>query len=354
MAATNRWSEFPVYGAEFLITFPIINADGDLVTGAAGPDSERSLDADTFADCTNEAIEIASSSGMYYLSLTGAEMTSDLVSVIVKTSTAGAKTTVLTLSPRRLVSIRTGTAQAGAAGSITLDASASAKDDFYNGLLVLITNNSPSGAQYQLRRITDYVGSTKVASVGPNWTTNPSSASTFSILLPENVGVNAWAGVAVADPGTDGLPDVNVERISDDATAADNAELMFDGAGYAGGSTKLQVEASTAGTGLDVYQAKVTLLDDNSGSYDRYAVVWFKNGAPVTTGITDAKIQIIKATDGTDLVAEASMTQIASTGLYRYSEGSNRVVDGASYIAKATATIDAATRTWYQPVGRDS
>ena len=71
MAATNRWSEFPVYGAELIVAFPIINADGDLVTGAAGLDSEISKDADTFADCTNEATEIATSSGVYLCIVTG-------------------------------------------------------------------------------------------------------------------------------------------------------------------------------------------------------------------------------------------------------------------------------------------
>jgi hypothetical protein len=36
---------------------------------------------------------------------------------------------------------------------------------------------------------------------------------------------------------------VNVTKISDDAAAADNCELMFDGTGYAGGTTKLGVDA---------------------------------------------------------------------------------------------------------------
>lgn len=121
-----------------------------------------------------------------------------------------------------------------------------------------------------------------------------------------------------------------------------------------GASDYLQIEAVAMGASLDVYQAKVTLTDDNSGANDRYVAVWHKNGTPVTAGITNAKIQVIKIADGTDLVAEASMTQIASTGLYRYDEASNRVVSGAGYIAKCTATIDAATRTWYQPVSRDS
>ena len=79
------------------ITFPIFDADGDLVTGATGLDSEVSKDGGTFADCTNEATEIATASGMYYLDLTSTEMNADTVAIIVKTSTSGAKTTPIVL-----------------------------------------------------------------------------------------------------------------------------------------------------------------------------------------------------------------------------------------------------------------
>ena len=81
------------------IVFPIVDADGDLVTGAATLDSE--LDAfadgaapDGFADCTNEATEIGST-GIYYLLLTQTEMNNDYIAVQVKTGTAGAKTQVI-------------------------------------------------------------------------------------------------------------------------------------------------------------------------------------------------------------------------------------------------------------------
>ena len=64
-------TQYPaVRGAAFTAVFPILDADGDLVTGAAGLDSEVSKDLGTFADCTNEATELATSSGMYYLTLT--------------------------------------------------------------------------------------------------------------------------------------------------------------------------------------------------------------------------------------------------------------------------------------------
>jgi hypothetical protein len=90
----------PRKGVAYRVTFPILDADGDLVTGAAGLDSEVSKDAGTFTDCTNEATEIATASGMYYLDLTSGEMTADCVAIIVKTSTSGAKTVPIVLYPQ--------------------------------------------------------------------------------------------------------------------------------------------------------------------------------------------------------------------------------------------------------------
>lgn len=78
-----------------------------------------------------------------------------------------------------LQAIRSNTAQTGASGSITLDASASAVDDFYNDALVLITGGTGIG---QSRTIGDYTGATKVATVSPNWATTPDNTSTFAIL----------------------------------------------------------------------------------------------------------------------------------------------------------------------------
>jgi hypothetical protein len=89
----------PRKGVAYTLVFPIMDNDGDLVTGAAGLDSEVSKDKGTYADCTNESTEIATSSGTYYLDLTATEMNADIVSVIIKTSTANAKTTPITLYP---------------------------------------------------------------------------------------------------------------------------------------------------------------------------------------------------------------------------------------------------------------
>jgi hypothetical protein len=119
MASTDA-RPVPIKNTAFRAVFPILDADGDLVTGATGLDSEVSLDQGTFADCTNEATEIATASGMYYLDLTSSEMNADCVAVIVKTSSSGAKTTVLVFYPEETGDINVDvTALGGGAQSLT-------------------------------------------------------------------------------------------------------------------------------------------------------------------------------------------------------------------------------------------
>lgn len=84
----------PKKNEAFTVTFPIYDADGDLVSAAASLDSEVSKDGGTFTDATAEATEVATSSGVYTLALTSGEMNADRVATITKTATAGAKTAV--------------------------------------------------------------------------------------------------------------------------------------------------------------------------------------------------------------------------------------------------------------------
>jgi hypothetical protein len=106
---------------------------------------------------------------------------------------------------------------------------------------------------------------------------------------------------------------------------------------------------------LDSYQAYIQLTDDDNGSADRYSATWFKNGEPITSGITSPTIQVIKDADGTDLIAVTAMTEVASQGHFRYIESTNRIIDGVAYKVKIQATIGGATRTWGpKPISRDS
>jgi hypothetical protein len=78
----------------------------------------------------------------------------------------------------------TGTAQAGAAGSITLASGASATDNIYNGMVISITSGAGSGSSGV---ITAYNGSTKVATVQKTTAAfTPNNTSVYSIAA--NVG----------------------------------------------------------------------------------------------------------------------------------------------------------------------
>ena len=74
--------------------------------------------------------------------------------------------------------LHSGTAQAGASNTITLDAGANANDDFYNHARIVIAENT--GAE-QERIIVDYDGTTKIATIAPPWITNPDVTSIFEI-----------------------------------------------------------------------------------------------------------------------------------------------------------------------------
>lgn len=100
-AAATDASPRPLYGVAYRVYFPIFDATGALVSGATSPDSEISKDGGTFADATNEATEIATSSGMYYLELTASEMSARSVAIIVKSGTG--KTTPIILYPELIV-----------------------------------------------------------------------------------------------------------------------------------------------------------------------------------------------------------------------------------------------------------
>ncbi|MBF83027.1 MAG: hypothetical protein CL489_00980 [Acidobacteria bacterium] len=74
--------------------------------------------------------------------------------------------------------IHYGTATAGSATTITLAAGASAVDDAYNTFKIRIRYGTGIG---QERTITDYVGSTKVATVAA-WTVTPDATTQYSII----------------------------------------------------------------------------------------------------------------------------------------------------------------------------
>lgn len=224
----NNALPYAVYGVPWGVVFPILDADGDLVTGATALDSEVSKNGDTFADCTNEATEIDTASGMYYLLLTAAEMTADVVTVIVKTSSSGAKTTILVFYPRKLVLLATGTSQGGAAGYITLAASAVSHDDQYNGCLCVATLDT----LVEARILQDCTSSNQQCTVTPSWNVTPDADDTYAIYLPEGqqiptVNVLYSYGLTIIARGTVGSASTTTSIVTSALTPAGSVGDQF-------------------------------------------------------------------------------------------------------------------------------
>ena len=87
-------------GVAFTIVFPLYKNDGTLITGATGVDSEVSKNCGTFIDCTNEAAEIATNSGWYWITLTATEMTATQVCYMMKTSSTDAVIPTIAIYPK--------------------------------------------------------------------------------------------------------------------------------------------------------------------------------------------------------------------------------------------------------------
>ncbi len=229
MAASDA-RPIPIKNTAYRVTFPIFDADGDLITGAASLDSEVSKDAGTFADCTNEATEIATSSGMYYLDLTSTEMNADTVAIIVKSSSG--KTTPIVLYPQE-------------AGDIKVD----------------------------------------------------------------------------------------VESISGDTVAADNAEAMFDGTGYAGGTIKLGVDVvaiSGDATSADNLEAAADGTGYNLGG-----------GQVVAASVTGAVGSVTGNVGGN---VSGSVGSVATGGITAASIATN-AIDADALAADAVTEIQAGLAT---------
>jgi len=82
-----------------------------------------------------------------------------------------------------LTALASGTAQDGGNNTITLAAGESSTNDIYKGARIALVGGTGSG---QARIITAYNGSTKEATVSPNWVTNPNSSTDYEIQAADS------------------------------------------------------------------------------------------------------------------------------------------------------------------------
>jgi hypothetical protein len=340
---------YPIYNARFRLIVPLLDADGDPISPSS-PDTELSQDLGTFADATNEATEIATSSGVVYVDLIATEL--DTKSTVVRVQSTGAKTTIAVLNPRRLPVLRTGTAQAGANSTITLDSSASAIDDYYVGCWVNITNDTPSNVLGQARVIIDYVGSTKVATIQGTWGTNPSSSSTFEILLPEGhpqfaqVDINALLGTAISTPATAGILDVNLKNIANATVSTSTAQLGVNavqagGTAWGSGAITAGSIAADAITAAKVADGTIDAATFAAGAINAAAIATDAIGASELAADAVTEIQSGLATSSALTTAQADLDDIQARLPAALTAGGNMKSDALALSGDTVAADNA-------------
>lgn len=179
----------------------IANSPATSLTFAAA-DIQVSKNGAAYANSAGTVTEVGY--GLYYYTLTQAELDTRGVLSLV-TARTDIATSYMSVEVGGDV-LRSFTAQAGAASTITLDASASSTSDFYLPCYCII--RAGTGVGQGPRYISAYNGVSKVATVTPDWTVVPDSTTEAELILaPPLASVEEVAGASAAlIVGGDGTP----------------------------------------------------------------------------------------------------------------------------------------------------
>ena len=246
-----------------------------------------------------------------------------------------------------LQSIRSGTAQAGGSTSITVDSSASAVNDFYNNTYIYLTGGTGVG---QARFISDYDGSTKIATVNSVWATNPSSDSTFAIIAFSTIpGASAPTAAEVADAVWDEAQADHTSAGTFGIIASEIADILVDtgttlDAAIAGASSNALVASSNAvlantnalaaGSNALVASSNALVANATAGAGSSNALVASSNAlvANATAGVASSNAVLANAAAG----VASSNAVLANTNAL--AAGSNALVASSNaLVANATA-----------------
>lgn len=250
------------------------------------------------------------------------------------------------IASANLISTNEGLATGGGANTITLNANASSTTNAYRGQLVVLRTGT---GQDQARLVTAYNGTTKVATVGEAWTTNP-AAGTGYIMWP--VGRALVAEMAADTLTASALAaDAVTEIQSGLATAAalvtaqadlDNIQTRLPAA-LVGGRMDASVGAMAANVMTAAAAAADLTTELQSGLATAAAVAALNNisAAQVNAEVVDALNTDTYAEPGQG--APAATASIAAKLGYLYKAWRNRTTQTAttySLYADDATTVD--------------
>ena len=264
---------------------------------------------------TNTTNDFVDEGDFYSITLTGAELSCERVTVTI-IATVNGGFSVYTFGCHLAMDIRgvmrCGTAQSGAAQSITLDAGASAVTDFYRNRTICIVAGTGFGQGCKIG--TAYNGTTKVLTVDSVWTTNPDSTTFFHIR-------DVYIPIIAAN--ANGRVEANVKELDDDAAASQNAELFFDNTGFNATSSIIgQVNSVLSVSGLTTTTIRDAIVDhiieDAGATYTLDCAIaailsysfgeWARSGNVVTYEDPGGNEVRVVATLATDNLSRSSIT----------------------------------------------
>lgn len=204
------------------------------------------IDFDTIAGIHGISIDLADNTdagfyeagSQYWVVISSVTVDAATINFVLATFTIGYPSAILNTTIATLSSQTSFTLEEG-----------SADNDAYNGCIAYI-HDVASAVQVAIGMVSDYTGATKTVTLaadpgiftmaaGDNFSLFPPAlipgtlGRTLSVDANSRVDVGSWLGTAVTTSATTSKPEVDVNSVSDDASAANNLELDYDGTGYA-------------------------------------------------------------------------------------------------------------------------
>ena len=195
------------------------------------------------------------------------------------------------------VTIRSGTLQAGSTSTTAkLDTGASTTNDLYNRNLIVLTGGTGAG---QTRRIVDYVGSSRVATVDRPWAVTPDNTTTFDLV--------AGSASVIVDEGTAQAADATHITLATTASASDdiyNGSVVAITGGTGAGQTR-EITDYVGATRVALVNAAWSVTPDATSVYAVVPAAEATADTGGAAGLTAAEVKAeMVAALNTDTYAE--------------------------------------------------
>lgn len=181
---------YPIYNARYTPPNPTMLNSSGVATDPTTPLGSIDIDNGGYNATAETPLVYGTGKGTIWHTFSGAEMKGSLVTC--QFTGTGVIATNVSISPRALAIITSGTLSAGSVGGGTMPAALLNGRD-YTGCFVRTTGGTggggTNGANNQARRIMTYTLSTGAFTVFPNWETATDATTTFDLLLPEGVAI---------------------------------------------------------------------------------------------------------------------------------------------------------------------